>query len=806
MTFVRALTLASTLILALAAFGGVRLAADRSSERAAAGRTEVVVTLESPALALAPGTRARIDAEQRSFRRALARDLPAAQAHWRYRLVANGFSVSLPRADVPRLREVAGVRNVFQGGFYAPTLDRSPGQIGAPALWAPPLRSLGQGMKIGIIDTGIDQSHPFFDPAGYTMPTGFPRGQARFTTAKVIVARAFPPAGPNPRGASLAFDGAESSHGTHVAGIAAGNADTRTSGGRILSGVAPRAYIGNYKALVRSDSGGASPIENAAGLVAAIEAAVRDGMDVINLSLGEPEIEPSRNVVTRALDAAAAAGVVPVVAAGNEFNDVGAGSVSSPASAEAAIAVAAVQVQGAPTSAIHADFSSVGPTALSLQLKPEVAAPGVDIVSSVPGGAWSSLSGTSMASPHVAGAAALLKQRHPTWSVAQLKSALVTTGRAAETGGDAVAGPTFVGGGLVSLADADQPFFFSSPSTISFGLLEGRNYEVPRELRLADAGGGAGQWAVSVEYLRRARGTTLDLGSAQATVPGVLGLQLRVGDAAEGETSGYLILRRGADVRRIPFWGRVAVPQLEKHRLLPLRSPGFHTGTTAGRPALVTRYRYPENPSGMGVTTILRGPEATYRVRISRRVANFGVVVTRQSPGTRVEARIVAGVDENRLTGYAGLPIARNPYVDNIFDQVPAVAALAPRQGVYTVVFDSAARSGAGRFGFRFWVDDVTPPTLRLRTPAVPAGSPLLVGATDRGSGVCPNLVTATIDGRSVQATFRGGVVRIATDGLSAGRHGLRLRVSDYQETKNTENVPGVLRNTRTLTTTFTVR
>ena len=513
------------------------------------------------------------------------------------------------------------------------------------------------------------------------MPPGFPKGQTRFTTAKVIVARAFPPAGPNPRGAALAFDGAESSHGTHVAGIAAGNADTRTSGGRILSGVAPRAYIGNYKALVRSDSGGASPIENAAGLVAAIEAAVRDGMDVINLSLGEPEIEPSRNVVTQALDAAAAAGVVPVVAAGNEFNDVGAGSVSSPASAEAAIAVAAVEVQGAPTTAVHADFSSVGPTALSLQLKPEVAAPGVDIVSSVPGGAWSSLSGTSMASPHIAGAAALLMQRHPTWSVAELKSALVTTGRPAETGDDSVAGPTFVGGGLVSLAGADQPLFFSSLSTISFGLVEGKDFEIPRELRLADAGGGAGQWAVSVEYLRRARGTTLDVGGAQATVPGVLGLQLRVGNAAEGETSGYLILRRGADVRRIPFWGRVAVPQLGKHRLLPLRSPGFHAGTTAGRPALVTRYRYPEDPSGMGVTTFLRGPEAAYRVRISKRVANFGVVVTRQSPGTEVEARIVAGVDENRLTGYAGLPIARNPYVETIFDSVPAVAALAPRPG-----------------------------------------------------------------------------------------------------------------------------
>jgi hypothetical protein len=356
----------------------------------------------------------------------------------------------------------------------------------------------------------------------------------------------------------------------------------------------------------------------------------------------------------------------------------------------------------------------------------------------------------------------------------------------------------------VSLADADQPFFFSSPSTISFDLLEGRDFEVPRELRLADAGGGAGQWSVSVEYLQRARGTTLDVGP-QATVPGVLGLQLRVGSPSEGETSGYLTLRRGTDVRRIPFWGRVAVPQLGKHRLVPLRAQGFYSGTTAGKPSLVSRYRYPESPSGMGITTILRGPEAAYRVHISKRVANFGVVVTRQSRGTRVEARIVSGTDENRLAGFAALPVARNPYVENIFDPVPAVAALAPRQGDYTVVFDSATRAGAGRFGFRFWVDDVTPPTLRMRTRVVRSGRPLVIGATDRGSGVCPQLVTAIVDGESVRATFRDGVVSIPTAGIATGRHRLLLRVSDYQETKNTENVPGVLRNTRTLTTTFTV-
>jgi hypothetical protein len=88
----------------------------------------------------------------------------------------------------------------------------------------------------------------------------------------------------------------------------------------------------------------------------------------------------------------------------------------------------------------------------------------------------------------------------------------------------------------------------------------------------------------------------------------------------------------------------------------------------------------------------------------------------------------------------------------------------------------------------------------------VQSGRPLIIGATDRGSGVCPELVTAIVDGESVRARFRNGVVSIPTAGIAAGQHRLLLRVSDYQETKNTENVPGVLRNTRTLTTTITIR
>src|SRR4029078_4014045 len=136
------------------------------------------------------------------------------------------------------------------------------------------------------------------------------------TPASVSVARPSPRAGASWRYAGLPFDPEDSGHATHVAGIAAGNANTNANGMRI-SGIAPKAYIGNYKALTVPTRSGLGLNGNAPEIVAAIEAAVADGMDVINLSLGEPEIEPSRDIVALALDAAGRArGRAPRLAGG----------------------------------------------------------------------------------------------------------------------------------------------------------------------------------------------------------------------------------------------------------------------------------------------------------------------------------------------------------------------------------------------------------------------------------------------------------------------------------------------------------
>jgi subtilisin family serine protease len=797
---IRALALAG-LVVAVAALGTVTRTPEGPTSTNGL-RTEVVVSLTAPPLALPGSSAARIDGEQRAFRDVLATRLPQARVRWRYRLVANGFAVVLPRAQITDLEELPGVQEVFAPAHYgAQAVDRA-ADIGAPAIWGPELDSAGQGVKIGIIDTGIDQSHSYFDPTGYTMPSGFPKGQLKYTTSKVIVARAFPPPGATSRYAKAPFDPTSLSHGTHVAGIAAGNAATRATGGRIVSGVAPRAFIGNYKVFASTPSG-LSPNANAPEIVAGIEAAVRDGMDVINLSLGESEIEPSRDIVAKALDAAAAAGVVPVVAAGNDYTDVGAGSVLSPGSSARAITVGALEGD-AKKGFDHAYYSSVGPSPISLRLKPDVAAPGVAF-SSVPGG-WASLSGTSIAAPHVAGAAALLRERHPDWTVADIKAALVETSNdVLATGESAPAGPAFVGGGIVWLPAADRPLVFARPASVSWGLLS-RGSDVKGDIDLRDAGGGAGSWDVSLEQLSAPSGTTVTV-PATVEVPGTLSYDVATSaTGAEGDVSGYVTLQRGGDVRRVPFWAHVEAPALGREPSRLLTRAGFHTGTTHGRKALVSRYRYPEDPRGVSVSRVLAGPEAVYRIRIARRVANFGVVITSRAPGSRVEPRVVAGLDENRLTGWAGLPVDENPYLDTFHTPVPASGALLPRFGMYAAVFDSRTAAGAGRFTFRLWVSDVTPPTLRLRTRTVAQGEPLVISATDSGAGVYPASIQASVDGRLASWTFRPGLIRVPTGALAVGRHTLRLRVSDYQESKNDENVARILPNTRTLTARFTVR
>ncbi len=215
----------------------------------------------------------------------------------------------------------------------------------------------GTGVKVAVIDTGIDRTHPDLD--------------ANYKGGKDFVNSDDDP-----------MD--DHGHGTHVAGTIAAE-----DNGTGVVGVAPEAWLYALKILDSSGSG------NDSDMIAAMEWAVTNGMDVVNLSLGTPT-DPG-TTVQAAFDNAAAAGVLIVAAAGNsDFFGIIGNTVEWPARYESVIAVGATDSTNS-----LAYFSSTGPQV-------ELAAPGVDIRSTLRGGGYGTMSGTSMASPHVAGTAALV--------------------------------------------------------------------------------------------------------------------------------------------------------------------------------------------------------------------------------------------------------------------------------------------------------------------------------------------------------------------------------------------------------------
>ncbi len=778
--------------------------------------TEVIVTLDGPSLAPYDrsltsardlGYRQKLAASQRLEARRIAAAIPPARIVARYRIVADGFALVVPTRDVHRLARVKGIAEIWPNVTYhelsvtstavtaaqarrashllngSHLLNQGPQVIGADKLWGATLATAGQGMKIGVIDDGIEAPHPYFDPASYTYPAGFPKGITADTTSKVIVQRTFPAPSPAYLYAATPFDPSSngSFHATHVAGIAAGDYNT-PDGGLLLSGVAPFAYLGNYKALTIPTPGFGLD-GNSAAIASAIEAAVADGMNVINLSLGEPEVAPSRDFVVHAIDAAAQAGVVPVIAADNQFDQYGYGSISSPANAPSAITVAATTLSGG-----IADFSSGGPTPVSLRFKPDVAAPGVAITSSLPanqGGPYGLLSGTSMAAPEVSGAAALLMQLHPGWTVQQIKSALVQTGDPVLKNGREVSALR-EGGGLIDLPRANNPLLFVNPSSISFPVNGGGAH-----LALTDAGGGAGTWSVSAQPQASEQGVTISVDQT-VSVPGELSVTATVDKtAASGYVAGFIVLTHGTDTRRVPFWVDVDHPLLATEPVTTLRRTGTYKASTVGGQSKVSRYRFPTAGDSS-----YRGPEVAYLVHVIRPIANFGVAVL----SGKAIPHVVFARDENHLTGFAGLPTDLNPYRASYGDVRPVAGAVLPAEGTYEIVFDTLNASDAGPFTFRFWLNDTKPPALKILSTT---GGAITVSIADGGAGVDPQSLKVTLDGQDVPKHFQDGRLVVSA---SAGSHTISVTASDYQEAKNMEDVAPILPNTATLKQTVDVR
>ncbi len=287
---------------------------------------------------------------------------------------------------------VAGtVQRVSLDRLVKASLDQSVPQIGGPAAWQRGLT--GKGVKVAVLDTGIDANHPDF--AGRIGAT------ENFSTA--------PDAGDH------------FGHGTHVASITAGSG--AASGGK-YKGVAPEATLLNGKVL---DDGGSG---DTSGIIAGMEWAAAQGASVINMSLGGDASDGTDDLSQAVNRISRSSGALFVIAAGNCFFPEPQ-TVSSPAAADDALAVGNLQRDGSLN-----DSSCRGPRKGDGALKPEISAPGTDIVAAKAADAvignpvddnYTTLTGTSMASPHVAGTAALVAQAHPDWKAAQLKARLIST-------------------------------------------------------------------------------------------------------------------------------------------------------------------------------------------------------------------------------------------------------------------------------------------------------------------------------------------------------------------------------------------
>ncbi|MEV1119113.1 S8 family serine peptidase [Actinosynnema sp. NPDC049800] len=486
-------------------------------------------------------------------------------------------AVDAVAAEVPKstgwLELPEGPGKVWLDGMARPLLDRSTTQVGAPAAWAAGLT--GAGVTVAVVDTGVEGDHP--DLVG-----------------REVAGRDF----------TREQDGVDRyGHGTHVAATIVGHRAP-------YRGVAPDARLLDAKVCDRE---GFCP-ESA--IIEGMRWAAEQGADVVNVSLGLP---PSDDVdpVEAAVDALSAShGTLFVVSAGNSGD--APGTLLSPGTADAALTVGAVARDDS-----VADFSSRGPRVADGAVKPDITAPGVDIVAAKAstggllgapvGEHHMALSGTSMASPHVAGAAALLAQRHPDWTGARLKAALTASARP-----NPALGLHDQGSGRLDIAAALSTTITSEPTSVVLGRHEWpHDDDKPTTKPVVYRNDGA--QPVTLDLAVRANGPgVFSVSPTSITVPAGGAAEVAVtGDArqaaADGAHSGTVVATAGgAEVLRTPVglnrevesypvtFDYPGAPEGRAFTLLVHLATGAHTYVRDGAVRL---------PKGDYVVQALLGPE-----------------------------------------------------------------------------------------------------------------------------------------------------------------------------------------------------
>ncbi|MFF9653437.1 S8 family serine peptidase [Streptomyces sp. NPDC014622] len=318
-----------------------------------------------------------------------------------------------------RSRSASTLKKLWLDGRVEAALDRSTAQVRAPEAWA--AGQDGKGTKVAVLDTGVDAEHPDLE--------------GRIATSK------------NFTDANSTND--RQGHGTHTASTVGGSGAASDG---LKKGVAPGTSLLIGKVLNDRGYGQTSWI------IAGMQWAVDQEVDVVSMSLGNSAIDDCTDPMAQAAQQLSKnKRTLFVVAAGNLGS--GTETVTSPGCVPGVLTVGAVDRDDT-----TAWFSSRGPVAMTHTLKPEIAAPGVGISAANAGGrgvyAYQTMSGTSMATPHVAGAAAIVRQAHPDWTAQQIRTALVSSARTAGK----VAGADQTGAGVLDVFAAVNQKVLSAPA------------------------------------------------------------------------------------------------------------------------------------------------------------------------------------------------------------------------------------------------------------------------------------------------------------------------------------------------------
>ncbi len=529
-------------------------------------------------------------------------------------------------------------------------LDDNLRQIGAPDAWAAGLS--GAGVRVAVLDTGVDATHP--DLAGRVVAA------ANFTDSPDVTDH--------------------NGHGTHVASIVGGSG---AAAGGERRGVAFDAALLSGKVLGDDGVGPSSAI------IAGMEWAIGEGARIVNLSLGSDAPTDGQDPLSLAVNALSAAhGVLFVASAGN--SGPGAGTVGAPGAADAALTVGAVDRRDR-----LADFSSRGPRLGDSAIKPDLAAPGVDIIAARATGTslgdpvsarYTRLSGTSMAAPHAAGAAALLAQLHPQWTAERLKAALVGTTAAAGFG-------VFDGGsGRLDLPTAVPQQLLAAPAAAGFGFVSYPQAGLPprtQQLTLTNTGGAP----VTVELtasLRTPRGHPapagmLSVSPARITVPAggtaTATVELAVALGGFGAFGGTVVATTaGLPALRVP----VGVVKESTRYLVHLRA--LDRAGNAPVDTLATLVNLTDVTASPPAPVLLSGGEATVRLVPGSYVVTAAIPTVEPGGGGGDDSSVADVVTSVAISTLADVAVDRDREV--VLDAAAAVPLTARVSGVDTVPAD----------------------------------------------------------------------------------------------------------------------